>query len=65
MSEIAPALQFLYVVMMYISAFPIIMSLRETNIYEERSLGQSDTSKYGPGSHGDEHKPRSQIGVSL
>lgn len=38
-SNIAPALQILYLVAMYISGFPILISLRQTNIYEERSLG--------------------------
>lgn len=36
---LAPAVQFLYIVMMYISAYPIAMSVRNTNVYEERSLG--------------------------
>ena len=43
--NIAPALQFFYIVTMYISAFPIILSIRQTNIYEERSIGQDDQSK--------------------
>jgi len=38
-SNIAPSLQIMYVVAMYISAFPILLSLRQTNIYEERSIG--------------------------
>ena len=29
----------LYVTMMYISVYPIAMSVRSTNVYEERSLG--------------------------
>ncbi|KAG9770445.1 TrkH-domain-containing protein, partial [Aureobasidium melanogenum] len=29
----------LYVLMMYISAFPVTMTIRNTNVYEERSLG--------------------------
>ncbi|KAF2668432.1 TrkH-domain-containing protein [Microthyrium microscopicum] len=33
------ALQVLYVVMMYISAYPITISIRNSNVYEERSLG--------------------------
>ncbi|PWN20324.1 TrkH-domain-containing protein [Microstroma glucosiphilum] len=37
--DIAPAVQFLYVVMMYISAYPLALSVRSTNVYEERSLG--------------------------
>ncbi|SPO30856.1 related to potassium transporter TRK-1 [Ustilago trichophora] len=36
---LAPAVQFLYVVMMYLSAFPLAMSVRSTNVYEEKSLG--------------------------
>ncbi|KXJ87168.1 cation transport protein-domain-containing protein [Microdochium bolleyi] len=32
-------LQVLYVVMMYISAYPIVITMRHSNIYEERSLG--------------------------
>ncbi|KAF8200316.1 potassium transporter [Pholiota molesta] len=35
-ANLAPALQFLYVVMMYIA---IAISIRSTNVYEERSLG--------------------------
>ena len=44
-SDVAPALQFLYMAVMYISVFPILLSIRQTNIYEERSLGQDDSSK--------------------
>ncbi|CAD6573172.1 MAG: hypothetical protein ASARMPRED_005922 [Alectoria sarmentosa] len=39
MSEIAPALLVLYTGGMYISGLPIIISIRSTNVYEERSLG--------------------------
>ncbi|KAH9030360.1 TrkH-domain-containing protein [Lactarius pseudohatsudake] len=38
-SSLAPALQVAYFVMMYVSAYPIAMSVRSTNVYEERSLG--------------------------
>ncbi|KAK4123600.1 potassium transport protein TRK1/TRK2 [Parathielavia appendiculata] len=34
-----PAVQFSYMVMMYISVFPIAISVRRTNVYEEKSLG--------------------------
>lgn len=34
-----PGIQVSYLVMMYISAFPIAISVRRTNVYEERSLG--------------------------
>ena len=38
LSNIAPALQVLYVGAMYTSAIPIIISLRSTNVYEEKPL---------------------------
>lgn len=33
------ALQVLYVIMMYISAYPVAITMRNSNVYEERSLG--------------------------
>ncbi|VDC01027.1 unnamed protein product [Peniophora sp. CBMAI 1063] len=39
LATIAPAMKILYLVMMYIAAFPIAMSVRATNVYEEKSLG--------------------------
>ncbi|KAF9458719.1 cation transport protein-domain-containing protein [Collybia nuda] len=36
---LAPALQFLYVVLMYIAVYPVAMCIRATNVYEEKSLG--------------------------
>ncbi|ORX40999.1 cation transport protein-domain-containing protein [Kockovaella imperatae] len=39
LSVLAPAVQVLYVIMMYISVYPIALSVRATNVYEERSLG--------------------------
>lgn len=39
MSEVAPALSVLYTAAMYVSALPVIVSIRSTNVYEERSLG--------------------------
>ena len=38
-SELHPATQVSYLIMMYISVFPIAISMRRTNVYEERSLG--------------------------
>ncbi|MCJ1309621.1 hypothetical protein MMC25_003281 [Agyrium rufum] len=32
-------LLFLYVIMMYISAYPVLITMRNSNVYEERSLG--------------------------
>jgi potassium uptake Trk family protein len=39
LSEVNPAVQLSLVVMMYISVFPIAISIRASNTYEERSLG--------------------------
>jgi Trk-type K+ transport system membrane component len=38
-SGLYPGLLVLYVLMMYVSAFPVTMTIRNTNVYEERSLG--------------------------
>ncbi|GAM82999.1 hypothetical protein ANO11243_009850 [Dothideomycetidae sp. 11243] len=38
-TDIAPALQLIYMVVMYLSVFPLIVSLRSSNVYEERSVG--------------------------
>lgn len=39
LATIHPAIQVSYAIMMYISVFPIAMSMRNTNVYEEKSLG--------------------------
>lgn len=39
MSDLHPAMSILYMIMMYISVFPIAISIRRTNVYEEKSLG--------------------------
>jgi Trk-type K+ transport system membrane component len=38
-SSLEIGLQVLYVVMMYISVYPVVITMRNSNIYEERSLG--------------------------
>lgn len=38
-ADLHPAVQVSYLIMMYISVFPIAISLRRTNVYEEKSLG--------------------------
>ncbi|ORY57908.1 cation transport protein-domain-containing protein [Pseudomassariella vexata] len=35
-------LQVLYVIMMYISVYPVVITMRHSNVYEERSLGIYD-----------------------
>ncbi|KAF2083681.1 TrkH-domain-containing protein, partial [Saccharata proteae CBS 121410] len=49
-SSLAPALLVAYLVAMYISSFPIVMALRQTNTYEERSVGLDENN--GPGGLG-------------
>lgn len=53
LSELHPAVQVSYMIMMYISVFPIAISLRRTNVYEEKSLGvyggNSDDNEEGEG----------------
>ncbi|RMZ88034.1 hypothetical protein DV736_g4739, partial [Chaetothyriales sp. CBS 134916] len=39
LADLHPAIQVSYLIMMYISVFPIAISMRRTNVYEERSLG--------------------------
>jgi len=39
LSALAPGVQVLYVIMMYVSVYPIAISVRSSNVYEERSLG--------------------------
>lgn len=39
LADVSPAVQFSLVVMMYIAIFPIAISIRASNVYEERSLG--------------------------
>ncbi|RDL40939.1 putative potassium transport protein 1 [Venustampulla echinocandica] len=38
-SQLHPAIQVSYLIMMYISVLPIAISVRRTNVYEEKSLG--------------------------
>ncbi|OKL64352.1 hypothetical protein UA08_00974 [Talaromyces atroroseus] len=38
-SDLHQGLLVLYVLMMYVSAFPVLVTIRNTNVYEERSLG--------------------------
>ncbi|KAI0847889.1 potassium transport protein TRK1/TRK2 [Daldinia vernicosa] len=39
LSALHPAVQTSYLIMMYISVFPVAISIRRTNVYEEKSLG--------------------------
>jgi len=61
LADLHPAIQVSYLIMMYISVFPIAISMRRTNVYEEKSLGI-----YGSGSeeNEDENEP-SYVGAHL
>lgn len=39
LADLHPGIQVSYLVMMYISIFPVAISVRRTNVYEEKSLG--------------------------
>ncbi|TKA29438.1 hypothetical protein B0A50_03450 [Salinomyces thailandicus] len=39
LANLPPAIQVSYLIMMYISVFPVAISIRRTNVYEEKSLG--------------------------
>lgn len=48
-SSLAPALLVIYLVFIYISSFPVILTLRTTNTYEERSVGLDPNHGQGGG----------------
>ena len=48
-SALAPALLVVYLIFIYISSFPVIMTLRKTNTYEERSIGLNPNHGQGGG----------------
>ncbi|CAG8981274.1 hypothetical protein HYALB_00003872 [Hymenoscyphus albidus] len=39
MTSLRIGLQVLYVIMMYVSVYPVVITMRHSNVYEERSLG--------------------------
>lgn len=55
-----PAVQVSYLIMMYISVFPVAISVRRTNVYEERSLGI-----WGHEQDDEEGKQQSYVGAHL
>jgi len=69
LAELHPGIQVSYLIMMYISVFPIAISVRRTNVYEEKSLGIYGTAAEG---EADEKEPsyvsahlRRQLGFDL
>lgn len=63
MSDLAPAMPVLYMIMMYISVFPIAISIRRTNVYEEKSLGVYQ--KEDDEENGNEANALSYVGTHL
>jgi Trk-type K+ transport system membrane component len=59
LADLHPATQVSYLIMMYISVFPIAISMRRTNVYEEKSLGV-----WG-GDEEDSDRPNSYVGTHL
>ncbi|TGZ79481.1 hypothetical protein EX30DRAFT_333334 [Ascodesmis nigricans] len=60
-ADLHPAVQVSYMIMMYISIFPIAISVRRTNVYEEQALGvysEPDDDNVGD-------SPASYIGMHL
>ncbi|KAJ5321853.1 hypothetical protein MYU51_015645 [Penicillium brevicompactum] len=62
LSELHPAIQVSYLIMMYISVFPIAISMRRTNVYEEKSLGIYDAADED---HDEETNAPTYIGAHL
>jgi potassium uptake Trk family protein len=52
-SSLAPACLVVYLIIMYCSSYPLVLTLRKTNTYEERSIGlqEHDSSAAGIASH--------------
>ena len=61
LANLHPGIQVSYLIMMYISVFPIAISVRRTNVYEEKSLGIYGSSK----EEADAEKEPSYVGAHL
>lgn len=61
LSELHPAVQVSYMIMMYISVLPLAISIRRTNVYEEQSLGIYAQEEAG----NEEESPTSFVGTHL
>ncbi|KIX99526.1 uncharacterized protein Z520_05102 [Fonsecaea multimorphosa CBS 102226] len=61
LADLHPAIQVSYLIMMYISVFPIAISMRRTNVYEEKSLGIYGT----PAEEDEDEGEPSYIGAHL
>lgn len=63
LANLHPAIQVSYLIMMYISVFPIAISVRQTNVYEEKSLGIYGDHSSDDGE--DENSEKSYLGFHL
>lgn len=61
LADLHPGIQVSYLIMMYISVFPIAISVRRTNVYEEKSLGIYGSAKEDT----DDEKEPSYVGAHL
>jgi len=61
LAAVNPAVQFSLLVMMYIAVYPIAISVRASNTYEEKSLGLYGDDRFEM----DEHNPRSYVMMHL
>lgn len=59
--DLAPAEQLLEVLMMYIAAFPVMMTVRSTNVYEDRSIFVADENDSGDGDGGGFESPEGHV----
>jgi len=62
-ADLRPAIQVSYLIMMYVSVFPVAMSVRRTNVFEERSLGIWGRSNTNSNTNSD--TPPSYVGAHL
>lgn len=62
LNSLAPAVKVLYTLMMYVSVYPIAMSVRATNVYEERSLGMFEEDDADTDDGEDDYKAHIQEG---
>lgn len=65
LAELHPAMPVLYMIMMYISVFPIAISIRKTNVYEEKSLGVYWDKKDDGDEEGNDANPVSYVSQHL
>lgn len=66
LATLHPAMPVLYMIMMYISVFPTAISIRRTNVYEEKSLGIYHTKKEDDDDQGEnDASPFSYVGSHI